>query len=69
MAYYRMNTKMRVWARLKKYKEKNLIYNMPEYSILEGSFAVETEYLRGNENIERAKENIKLAELFLKKNP
>ena len=64
-----MNTKMRVWARLKKYKEKNLIYNMPEYSILEGSFAVETEYLRGNENIERAKENIKLAELFLKKNP
>jgi len=67
--YYRMNTKMRVWARLKKYKDKNLIYAMPMYNILEGAFAIEDEYQRGNEIIEKARENITLAEHFLKKNP
>ena len=69
MVYYRMNTKMRVWARLKKYKDKNLIYAMPMYNILEGAFAIEDEYQRGNEIIEKARENITLAEHFLKKNP
>ena len=64
-----MNTKMKVWARLKKYKEKGLIYAMPEYNILEGAFAVDSEYMRGHEMVEKAKENIKLAEHFLKKNP